>query len=159
MNTSTIKELDLTPQDIVRFWSRVKVGKQYECWLWLGSKTPKGYGKMAIKGVSFYAHRIALWIIMFGGLSTEKAACHRCDTPSCVNPNHLFAGSHSENMMDATRKGRNGKAGLFKHSKVSYGMVKSIRKAKGSQRDIGARFGISQALVSRIRNRRIWKNI
>lgn len=83
------------------------------CWEWIGLRTPKGYGRLPILGkrnVETSAHRYA-WEIFFGPIPEGKLICHRCDNPWCVNPEHLFVGSHLDNALDAKAKGRtrNGK--------------------------------------------------
>lgn len=74
------------------------------CLNWMGSRTKKGYGRLKLDGRSVEAHRVA-WLIRHGVL---PALCvlHRCDNPSCVNPDHLFLGTRKENVQDMDGKGR-----------------------------------------------------
>lgn len=86
------------------FWPNVD--KSGECWMWTGSKTPRGYGRLTVRQQgSEYAHRFS-FRLHGGALGTGVECCHSCDNPSCVRPDHLFAGTHSDNMRDASRKGR-----------------------------------------------------
>lgn len=76
------------------------------CWLWTGATNNRGYGRISAGGGrTQYAHRIA-YIEFKGGIPDGFEVCHKCDTPSCCNPDHLFIGSHWENMRDASSKGR-----------------------------------------------------
>lgn len=74
------------------------------CLIWMGAQTTAGYGHGHRDGVHFYAHRAAFECEKgpLGGLS----CCHRCDFPPCCNPEHLFKGTHDENMKDMYAKGR-----------------------------------------------------
>lgn len=87
-----------------RLWSRVRKGGPNECWNWFGARSGN-YGSIWWNGNRIAAHRLS-WILAGGEIPEEKELCHKCDNPLCVNPEHLFIGSHSENMKDAWNKGR-----------------------------------------------------
>src|SRR6185312_12082833 len=72
------------------------------CWIWMGGLR-NGYGLIKERGVKHYAHRLS-WRIYFGEIPPNAEVCHRCDVKACVNPAHLFVGSHRDNMLDAWRK-------------------------------------------------------
>lgn len=74
------------------------------CWLWEGTTDPKGYGSLSIKDDRYRAHRISY--LAFIGDPGSLFVCHKCDVPGCVNPKHLFLGTHSDNMIDSVRKRR-----------------------------------------------------
>lgn len=92
---STKKPFDL------RFWSYVDKLSDENCWQWLKAKYPSGYGRFG----KLYAHRVS-YELMNGKIPSGFCICHKCDNPSCVNPNHLWAGTVADNMHDRDRKGR-----------------------------------------------------
>lgn len=91
-----------------RFWAKVDkspgFGPNGDCWRWTARVDGRGYGEIKIAGKYSKAHRLAL----FGrdGIADPRYACHRCDNPRCVRPDHLFAGTHLENIKDMMSKGR-----------------------------------------------------
>lgn len=89
-----------------RFWSKVnKSTEENGCWTWTGCKDGNGYGMFTLGGRPQRAHRVAFeqW---YGNIPPGQLACHRCDNPSCCNPEHLFLGSAGDNNRDRARKGR-----------------------------------------------------
>ena len=75
------------------------------CWLWVGAISGSGYGRVFHEGRMWQAHRLS-WVQFNGDIPDGTFVCHRCDTPSCVNPSHLFLGSPRDNVMDMVAKGR-----------------------------------------------------
>lgn len=88
-----------------RFWEKVE--RSEGCWLWKGGTTGRtGYGRIMVRtGNQALAHRVA-WEFTNGPIPNGLECLHRCDVPACVRPDHLFLGTHEENMQDASRKGR-----------------------------------------------------
>lgn len=92
-----------------RFWLRVM--KTDTCWIWNGWSGNKNYGRMSIydkgkmKNIPTLAHRVS-WELHNGKIPHGIHVLHKCDNPPCVNPDHLFLGTHKDNMMDMSKKGR-----------------------------------------------------
>lgn len=85
-----------------RFWSKVDFSNPDGCWPWKGSMR-HAYPEVWVDGRKKYAHRVAFYLV-HGEWPPE--VCHHCDNPSCCRPDHLFGGTHAENMADMRAKGR-----------------------------------------------------
>lgn len=138
------------------------------CWLWTGSCGKDGYGLIGRKrdGLRFYrTHRYA-WYLMYGDITDELYVCHHCDVRKCVNPEHLFLGTHADNMRDMSDKGRRTGVGWSKPKKLrppkerrTKGMLhitleqkRKIRADDRSIREIANDYGISTGRVYYIKN-------
>ncbi len=86
-----------------RFWSRIE--KTQTCWLWRGSAHPDGYGRLSVSSTWVKAHRFA-WSLANGPIPERGVIAHRCDTPLCVRPDHLFLTDIAGNNADMKAKGR-----------------------------------------------------
>ncbi len=87
-----------------RFWKFVK--KTSSCWIWTGGVKGHGYGSFFKDGKQLAAHRFS-WEIANGPIPSGMCVCHKCDNPICCNPDHLFIGTQSDNLLDAASKNRN----------------------------------------------------
>lgn len=140
------------------FWSKVR--KTESCWNWTAGKDKDGYG-ISYVGFSIRAHRQS-YQMHFGAIHDGLFVCHRCDNPSCVNPAHLFLGTNTDNIMDASAKGRMRFGSRHGRSKLSDADVLSMRtmKAQGFSLDkLAIRFGMAKSQVSRIVKREQWTHI
>ena len=128
------------------------------CWLWTEGLDNKGYGRITHEGKMPLAHRIS-WKLYRGG--TYKFVLHHCDTPCCVNPDHLYAGTQQDNMRDrSVRKRGADRRGEKSHTaKITAQQALDIRADTRPQSKIAKAFGISQAAVSLIKTRKNWGHI
>lgn len=78
------------------------------CWLWQMHRNRLGYGSLVFERKNWMAHRLA-WVVMNGRIPEGLFVCHVCDEPSCINPAHLFLGTHTENQRDMVAKNRHSK--------------------------------------------------
>jgi hypothetical protein len=88
-----------------RFEDKVSIEPNSGCWLWTGSLNDTGYGQLWVGSKSTRAHRLS-YELHVGPIPEGMHVCHHCDNPPCCNPNHLFVGSHTDNMADKIKKGR-----------------------------------------------------
>lgn len=88
-----------------RLQSKSKLSKTTGCILWTGAKTSAGYGMLRFNKKAYRTHRLS-YIEAFGEIKEGMHVLHRCDVPSCINPQHLFLGTHADNMRDMAAKGR-----------------------------------------------------
>lgn len=148
--------------DKISKWA--KIGGPEECWEYkLKNIVRNGtgrliYGRVYLDGKRVRAHRAA-YELAFGGIPHGMYVCHRCDNTLCLNPSHLFAGTPQDNVADKMAKGRHSVAWGEKNgqSTLTDKQVREIRKrlkAGALQREIASEFGISQPLVSMIKNGR-----
>jgi HNH endonuclease len=147
----------MTLQD--RFWA--KVDKSGDCWTWTASKLTNGYGQFKSSSYKLVlAHRQS-YEMANGPIPDGMFVCHKCDNPSCVNPEHLFVGTPMENSQDMVAKGRGNAGGPFVGSAngravLTEDSVCEIRALPLSYRALAERFGVSKSQIARIKTGLAW---
>jgi hypothetical protein len=150
----------------IRFWRFVDKKLDHECWYWIGNKNTKGYGQFSVGAKaqgSEGAHRISWKLHNQQDIPSKMHIMHKCDNPSCVNPNHLTIGTAKDNTQDMIQKGRkrtvapvgdlNGKAILDAEK------VRLIRSSTLNHAALGRQLGVSPNCIRGVRTGRTWSHI
>jgi hypothetical protein len=150
----------MNDRTLARFWSKVAKGEGSGCWLWTAGSR-QGYGQFGVAaGRVVDAHRIS-WELANGPIPAGLFVCHTCDVRICVRPDHLFLGTHSDNMQDMHRKGRANTRAVCgeEHyaARLTEADVRAIRTATGQTLSALARaFGVSRTHIRDIRIGKKW---
>jgi hypothetical protein len=137
------------------------------CWEWTGAKLKSGYGRIEFLRKYRYIHRMSMYLWRGFDINSKLLVCHHCDNPPCFNPNHLFIGTQKDNIKDAVKKGRmrggynpaiGEKCGSAKLKEVDIRRIRNLYPKINSPR-LAKIFGVSQACISRIINKKSWKHI
>lgn len=133
-------------------------------WIWQGSKNGYGYGQITRKInnsiKTFLAHRIS-YEIHFGNFDGKLFVCHKCDNPTCVNPNHLFLGTLQDNVNDMVNKNRqfHPKGELHSQSKLKNIDILEIRNSNMSSKNLSEKYNISINHINSIRRKEKWNHL
>lgn len=148
-----MKTIDITGKVKNRFWSKVIIEEGGECWEWIGSKLRGCYGGLRINNHVVQAHRLS-YMIHYGEIPEGMLVCHHCDNASCVNPNHLFLGTHLDNSRDKFSKNRQAIEERCPKTKFSKGIIRSIRQEYSiggiSMRSLSRKYKITYSHVNGI---------
>jgi Pectobacterium phage endonuclease len=156
-------ERALSESDAVRFWPKVAKGPGADdCWIWTASKVKDGYGGFRQgKLAGRLAHRIS-YITANGPIPAGLHVLHRCDTPACVNPAHLFLGTHQDNVADKLAKGRQARGTTSGRAKLSDDQVREIRALRElghTYESIARLFGITWSGARLVALRLSWRHV
>lgn len=143
-----------------RFWQYID--RTTHCWLWTGPRSEGGYGLVQVRndaGVlkTAYCHRLT-WEARFGSIPFGKVVCHVCDTPACVNPQHLRVGTQADNMADKVAKGRGRwpkRAHLGRERALA--MRRAYEVGGVTQSQLAKAYGVSSVTVSNVIRGRFYK--
>ena len=153
-----------------RFWDKVDVLGDDDCWEWQATKIHNGYGHFRLDGELELAHR-ASYIFTHGEIpnidgTDFRGTCvlHTCDNRACCNPEHLFIGTHTDNMKDMMEKGRGNKPqgerhGCAKLTEKDVAAIRDLYDYGWYQYEIASLFGVGQTAISDIITKKKWSHV
>jgi hypothetical protein len=149
-------DINLLPERL-----RNKIEVTEDCWLWKASKFPNGYGQHKCDNKNWKAHRF-VYTLLVGPIPEDLSVLHRCDVRGCVNPAHLWVGTHQDNMDDSAAKGRKG-GEANPNSKLTESDIKEIRdlcrSGLFSYPEIGSYYGVTGPMIGYIKRGAHWKGV
>lgn len=123
-----------------------------DCLIWNGAVMKDGYGNIYHEGKYWRAHRLS-YFFEHGEIPAGMYVCHTCDTPLCVNPDHLFLGTCADNLRDMTRKLRNNMQALTPK------IVREIRASDKMNVELAVKYDVSPSAISKVRIGRTWSHV
>lgn len=147
-----------------RFWSKVR--KSDGCWEWTGARV-KGYGRFRLHGRSRQAHAVA-YELAHGPIPEGRMVCHHCDNRRCVRPEHLYAGTHQDNMDDVVARHRSPpgqgappgeRNGAARLTAARVREMRARRSAGESYASLSVSFGVSVGCVFKVTRRETWRHV
>ena len=145
-----------------RFEDKCELVTESGCWLWLAYVDRNGYGQIQVDKKTRYAHQVS-YELYVGPITEWMHVLHKCDNPCCVNPYHLFLGTHSDNIADIMKKGRSPKGVKNGHAKLVESQIIKIRQqyetGNYSQRDLARKYNTAQHNISRIASGKRWAHV
>lgn len=157
---------------LARFWARIDKNGPVPphrpdlggCWIWTGTVSGTGYGKLSINCKQTYVHRLA-WEVANSKPPSDMWVLHACDNPKCVNPGHLFLGTSSDNARDRSSKGRNNSrrgsdspSALLNEVQVEE-ILKAHRAGGISQHELARRYGVTHSTIWMIVHGKSWAHV
>ena len=155
-----------------RFWAKVQ--KSDECWIWTANRNRRGYGKFCLNKRQEPAHRV-VYMLTYGDIPPGAWVLHHCDNPSCVRPDHLYLGTHQDNMRDRQERNRvargdsNGsrtRPDRILHgeqcswAKLTIEQIVAIRQEYTTTRitlhQLAAKYGVSKSEIHNVVKRKVW---
>ncbi len=156
-----VKQPPATPHEIRERIAAQGTAVPSGCIEWTGYVNENGYGVINIRHKLSYAHRVA-WQQVNGEIPPGGCILHRCDNPRCINVEHLFLGTRTDNALDKVQKGRMPRGSALPGARLTEDNVRDILvrlEAGERQKDIAASYGVSRSAVAMISNRTHWKHV
>ena len=164
-------------KELIARLEQASEGGRDACWIWPRKKDGQGRGRVWVDGKLKIAHR-AVWEYLRGPIPAGKLLCHHCDNPSCVNPGHLYVGTHADNMRDMRERKRSfgarnpekcrevGRQSGLKNvwargarnpkAKLTLGQVDAIKSDTRPTRFLVSDYGVARTTIQRIRQGTLW---
>lgn len=143
-------------------WKRIELNTIPEpnsgCWLWAGATTKAGYGLISVKNKRNYVHRLS-YQINCHEIPENMCILHKCDTPSCCNPDHLSIGSIQDNNSDMVKKRRHCLGEKQGKSKLLAKDVLEIRKSNKPLIELAKTYNVSIAAVCQAKSGKRWGHL
>jgi hypothetical protein len=143
------------------FWLRVDKSASNGCWHWTGAITSDGYGSIRIKRVHVQPHRLS-YELSKGPIPSGLHVLHTCDNPRCVNPEHLFLGTHRDNMADRVRKGRVANGCNKVTAEQALSIMREYKRSnlcRSNAQELARKYGITSNSITAIVFGRSWKHL
>lgn len=147
-----------------RLLAGIEIVTESGCWVWVRATDSWGYGHMHVGKKKISTHRLS-YMEFVDEIPKGLCVCHRCDIPACVNPNHLFLGTHQDNATDKVKKGRSfGRKGKRTGegnpaAKLTEKDVLKIRASSESKKALSEKYGVIIGTIASIKAGRSWKHI
>lgn len=158
MSDAMLKKIR-TGSEIDRILSSYIPVTESGCWIWLRAIDKDGYGIHYYKNKKYRAHRRAYELITGKEIPINLVACHKCDNPSCVNPDHIFIGTVKDNCVDARDKIRHFVGVLNGRAKLNEKAVIHIRESKLSNTALAEIYGVTKTAIRLVRNGTTWSHV
>jgi len=144
--------------DIARFFSKVEVKKQPNCWIYKGLLDKARYPSFSLRGKAIGGHRFS-YMVFHGPIADDLVVRHKCDNPKCVNPYHLETGTHADNMRDKFVRDRTVKGSKNGRSILTESQVRAIVEDGRPYTEIAYDYKVHPATVRLIMTGRNWGHV